>query len=94
MTRTLYDKLYKEVPSYTLVSPAAVSEKESKDSQFPGQGSPLQEELLSEGFIKLFPNMAAFKVTYARNTKVGVPLLLVKMHNTSHQLYILKNKIY
>lgn len=92
LTRTPYDKLYKEVPSHLYTSNPSCCLWESEDStiSWPGQAP---SELFSRGLISCFQNMA-FKVIYARNTKGSVPLLLVKMHKQIPPTAHLKNKIY
>ncbi|XP_062870642.1 small ribosomal subunit protein eS25 isoform X5 [Trichomycterus rosablanca] len=63
--KATYDKLYKEVPNYKLITPAVVSER------LKIRGSLARAalvELLSKGMIKLVSKHRA-QVIYTRNTK-------------------------
>uniref|UniRef100_A0AAR2JCE4 40S ribosomal protein S25 n=1 Tax=Pygocentrus nattereri TaxID=42514 RepID=A0AAR2JCE4_PYGNA len=65
--KATYDKLYKEVPNYKLITPAVVSER------LKIRGSLARAallELLGKGMIKLVSKHRA-QVIYTRNTKGG-----------------------
>merc|ERR1712183_641723 len=65
--KVTYDKLYKEVPSYKLITPSVVSER------LKVRGSLARfalKELEEKGLIKLIAKHSA-QVIYTRNTKAG-----------------------
>merc|ERR1712180_398760 len=65
--KATYDKLYKEVPSYKLITPSVVSER------LKIRGSLARfalKELLAKGMIKLISKHRA-QLIYTRNTKGG-----------------------
>merc|ERR1712003_309426 len=63
--KATYDKLYKEVPSYKLITPSVVSERLKIRGSLARQAL---RELLSKGIIKEIDNHHAQKI-YTRATK-------------------------
>jgi len=63
--KATYDKLYKEVPSYKLITPSVVSERLKVRGSLARQAL---QELLSKGLIKEIDNHHAQKI-YTRATK-------------------------
>ncbi|KAK2149051.1 hypothetical protein LSH36_470g00026, partial [Paralvinella palmiformis] len=63
--KATYDKLYKEVPSYKLITPSVVSERLKIRGSLARAGL---QELLSKGLIKLVEKHHA-QVIYTRNPK-------------------------
>merc|ERR1712040_21588 len=62
-----YDKLYKEVPAYKLITPAVVSERLKIRGSLARKAL---NELLAKGMIKLVSKHRA-QLIYTRNTKGG-----------------------
>merc|ERR1711964_551643 len=62
-----YDKLYKEVPAYKLITPAVVSERLKIRGSLARNAL---QELLAKGMIKLVSKHRA-QLIYTRNTKGG-----------------------
>ena len=65
--KATYDKLYKEVPSYKLITPAVVSERLKIRGSLARRAC---DELLSKGLIKLVSKHNA-QVIYTRATKAA-----------------------
>ncbi|MBN3300448.1 RS25 protein, partial [Amia calva] len=65
--KATYDKLYKEVPNYKLITPAVVSERLKIRGSL---ARAALQELLNKGMIKLVSKHRA-QVIYTRNTKGG-----------------------
>ena len=65
--KATYDKLYKEVPSYKLITPAVVSERLKIKGSLARRAC---DELLSKGLIKLVSKHNA-QVIYTRATKAA-----------------------
>uniref|UniRef100_A0A672NNW6 40S ribosomal protein S25 n=1 Tax=Sinocyclocheilus grahami TaxID=75366 RepID=A0A672NNW6_SINGR len=63
--KATYDKLYKEVPNYKLITPAVVSERLKIRGSL---ARAALQELLNKGLIKLVSKHRA-QVIYTRNTK-------------------------
>uniref|UniRef100_A0A8C8TM20 40S ribosomal protein S25 n=1 Tax=Peromyscus maniculatus bairdii TaxID=230844 RepID=A0A8C8TM20_PERMB len=66
-SKATYNKLYKEVPNYKLITPAVVSERLKIRGSL---ARAALQELLSKGLIKLVSKHRA-QVIYTRNTKGG-----------------------
>ncbi|KPP77893.1 40S ribosomal protein S25-like [Scleropages formosus] len=65
--KATYDKLYKEVPNYKLITPAVVSERLKIRGSL---ARAALQELLGKGMIKLVSKHRA-QLIYTRNTKGG-----------------------
>uniref|UniRef100_A0A3Q3M061 40S ribosomal protein S25 n=1 Tax=Mastacembelus armatus TaxID=205130 RepID=A0A3Q3M061_9TELE len=65
--KATYDKLYKEVPNYKLITPAVVSERLKIRGSLARNAL---QELLAKGMIKLVSKHRA-QLIYTRNTKGG-----------------------
>merc|ERR1712007_264918 len=65
--KATYDKLYKEVPNYKLITPAVVSERLKVRGSLARNAL---QELLAKGMIKLVSKHRA-QLIYTRNTKGG-----------------------
>merc|ERR1712050_469078 len=65
--KATYDKLYKEVPNYKLITPAVVSERLKIRGSLARNAL---QELLNKGMIKLVSKHRA-QLIYTRNTKGG-----------------------
>uniref|UniRef100_A0A8C4Q512 40S ribosomal protein S25 n=1 Tax=Eptatretus burgeri TaxID=7764 RepID=A0A8C4Q512_EPTBU len=65
--KATYDKLYKEVPNYKLITPAVVSERLKIRGSLARNAL---QELQSKGLIKLVSKHRA-QIIYTRNTKGG-----------------------
>ena len=92
--KATYDKLYKEVPNYNLITPAVVSERLKIRGSL---ARAALQELLSKGLIKLVSKHRS-QVIYTRNKQTKkhqgwkCPSCWWRCMNRSHQRYILKNK--
>ena len=86
--KATYDKLYKEVPNYKLITPAVVSERLKIRGSL---ARAALQELLSKGLIKLVSKHRVQSFT-PETQRVETPQLRVKSMSRFNQLCIWENK--